>query len=763
LLRRLPLSCTRLPPRPSSPPPPPPTPPPRSPLTREGERKEGLRFLQDPTAAAAISADQLTEDRERQRVVGRGFADIRFGDKRIQADYVEVQSGTRDGVATGNVVFQAGNDRIVGTRMEFNLDSERVVIYDARGYIGGTYYITGDLLRRLAQDHYEVVDGTFTTCEGDRPDWGFRFKRSTFRIEGYAVLEGPAVEVAGVPAGYLPFAVLPVKTRRATGFLTPQFGAGNRNGFEFSPAFFWAINEWSDATLGFDYLSKRGFRYKGEYRYILSQNTRGFVRGSFLRDKLVKGDFWDLKIDHLSLFPETASSFSAFIDLAKRDVIDRSLERDLIERTRQNTDTTIQYARNFSRADAQFKVGMRRQEGLDEGDGQLFQKLPEVRLDILSSRIGTSDFYKELNSSYIAFRRDLNRNSIELQRVHLEPSVSLPLQTVPWLGVTPEFGIRETFWTAQKINSSVGSNPTDAERREEILSREMWFASLSVIGPRFSRVYEGRLGPLRDFKHIIGLETVYFYSPAMDSEDRRLVIPLDEVDSLQDQNTITYAIVNRFLTKLEKEEGGFETRQLARIALSQTFDVAEARRTQDLETRERRPFGFIVFDVTSRPTRQIRLFHQTLYNQYEQEIDQHTTGFLLDGGRNWFLNIDRTWSRQRNEFPQSTGQSFIDFSGGGALGRRWFIEYLTRLNKVERATLEQSVILRYQSCCWGVSLTLTDTRDRSEIFVNFSLLGILEGERVPTFKTRRTVTDEGRFLGGSGGLAPMRFQSPLPP
>ncbi|MBI2177530.1 MAG: hypothetical protein HYU38_04185 [Candidatus Tectomicrobia bacterium] len=81
---------------------------------------------------------------------------------------------------------------------------------------------------------------------------------------------------------------------------------------------------------------------------------------------------------------------------------------------------------------------------------------------------------------------------------------------------------------------------------------------------------------------------------------------------------------------------------------------------------------------------------------------------------------------------------------------------------MERATLEQSVILRYQSCCWGVALTLTDTRDKSEVFVTFSLLGLIEGERVPTFRTSRRVTEEGRFLGGSGGLAPMRIQSPLP-
>ena len=62
-----------------------------------------LRFLRDSTAAAAISADKLLEDRERKRVIGRGFADLRFLGKRVQADHIEVQTETRDAVATGNI------------------------------------------------------------------------------------------------------------------------------------------------------------------------------------------------------------------------------------------------------------------------------------------------------------------------------------------------------------------------------------------------------------------------------------------------------------------------------------------------------------------------------------------------------------------------------------------------------------------------------------------------------------------------------------
>ncbi len=729
-----------------------------TPSQKKAPTGDRLEFLRDPSAAAAITADELLEDRERKRVIGRGFADLRYLGKRIQADHIEIQTETRDGVATGNIIFQTGNDRIVGSRVDFNLDSEHMVIYDARGYVAATYYITGNVIRRIAHDRYEIVDGTFTTCEGDTPDWAFRSKKINFQIEGYAHLQTPLVSLKGLPAAAFPYAILPVKTKRATGFLTPGIGSGNKNGTEFSPTFFWAINKWSDATLGFDYFSERGTRYRGEYRYALSSRTRGQIGGSILKDKLERETLWDIKAFHISDFPDIQSNLKVFVDEASRISEDRTLETTLDERVRQNTDTRVTFIHNLSNVPGQFQLGMRRREGLGESDGQLFQKLPEALLNINQARIGTSEFRFNLDSSAVSFYNVEENNTTTLFRTDVFPSVSLPITTVPWLGVTPEAGIRHTYWTDRKVNSAASDNPTSDEQEEEGLSRELWFARLSVVGPRFSKVYKGEVGPFQDFKHIFSFETTYDYVPAMDSHDRGLIIPIDEVDTFDDRNTVTYGIVNRILTKLETEEG-VQTRQFLTASLTQTADIAEARRTQDLSARPRRPFGNVVLNIQSRPISLLRFTHSTSFNVYEEEIDGHTTGFLLDGGRNWYLSVDRSWRRRRSRghFPQE-GESFINFAGGFSLGSQWFFEYITRLNKVENTTLEQSFIVRYSGCCWGFNLTFTDTQDTSEFFLNFSLKGILEGEEAPTFKRSRRVTDEGRFLGG-GSISPLPFDS----
>ena len=695
------------------------------------------RFLKEREASIAITADELREDRERQRIIGRGSADIRYLGKRIKADHIEVQTSTRDGVATGNIVFQTTNDRIVANRIEFNLDTERMVVFNARGIIGTTYYVTGRVIRRLSEDRYEIQGGTFTTCEGDLPDWAFGFERATFQVEGYAQLEAPTMTVKGVPAAYFPWAMVPIKTKRATGFLLPGIGSSSRSGFQFSPTFFWAIDDSSDATFGVDYFTKRGARYKGEFRYAPNRNTSGQIEGRYLKDKIERATFWDVRGFHRTNFKDIDANLHAVIDSQKRPANDRSLENDLLTRTRQGTDTHVTFTQNLPKIAGQLQLGMRRREGLGENDGQLFQRAPDIVLDIHNKRLGKSDFYFNLDSSFTNFRKSENENTLRLSRFHVEPSFSFRLETVPWLGLTPEIGFRRTHWTHQRTEPGADSHFDDnTQHVESGLSREMWFARLHAIGPRYSKVYRGELGPFRDFKHILSFETTYQYSPNNDAYDRSLILPLDMVDTLQHEHAIEYAIVNRVLTKLPKKDG-FQTRQLFRYRISQTYDLVEARRNEDLDTKPKRPLSDITLRLESQPFSKLRLLQQFKYNPYDLEISEHSTGAFLDGGKKWYLNLDRTWTRQRDDYPENAEGSYLNFGGGFSLNEHLFLEYASRLNKTEKTTLEQSITARYLDCCWGMELTFTDTKDKSEVFLGFSLIGLLEGERALGFTSRR--------------------------
>ena len=64
--------------------------------------------------------------------------------------------------------------------------------------------------------------------------------------------------IKGIPVLYSPYIVLPIKTKRQTGFLIPTVGYNTMDGFKIKEAFFWAIADNIDATIYADYRSEKG-------------------------------------------------------------------------------------------------------------------------------------------------------------------------------------------------------------------------------------------------------------------------------------------------------------------------------------------------------------------------------------------------------------------------------------------------------------------------------------------------------------------------
>ena len=703
------------------------------------ESDSTFAFLKNSNAATAISADKIINDKKRQRVVGKGFADIRFLGHRLQADHIEIQTITHDGVATGNVVFQTKNDRIVGTRAEFNLDSEKLTIFSAYGFIAATYYIRANVIRRLSNDHYEVLNGSFTSCKGDKPDWAIRSKKTNFKIGGYAELKNPRLEVSGFPIIGSPWAIVPIKQKRASGFLPPKIGLGKKNGNQIVADYFWAINRSSDATFGLDYMSKRGFRWKGEYRFKSDKITYGEIQGNTINAKTPPkknkptNQFWDLKGKYNTFLPRYKVEIDAKVEEAGRPYIDRSLDTNLHDRTRQSTKSHIDIRREFKILPGRFKLRSSRTRGINENDGDVYDVAPEISIEIDNWKLDSSDLYMNLKSSFHKLRRVDTPSTISFERIHLKPSLSIPMKILPSLTLTSEFGFHETFWTQRKLDSSIAGSPTKDQQLSSSISREMWFSEFHLKGPKFSKVYEASLGNMNKFKHTIEMESNYKYSPSMDSRDRQLILELDSIDSLGDKNTIDYTLTNRILTKYKTEQG-LETRELLKLSVSQLYNIDEKRREQKLATDSIRPAGDINIEAKSSIVRKLSLIQKATYAPYEKEINKYSTAIRYSIGRNGYLYLDRTWKRHRNINPVSTGESHFSLSGGFSFLKSWFFEMITRVNRSDKKVLEKKFILRRKSCCWDTIITVSDLSDKTEVFLGFNLLGVIEGERTPTFR-----------------------------
>ena len=151
-------------------------------------------------------------------------------------------------VATGNVVFAQGNNRISAERAEFDTETRLGTFYNAWGIANvpaaasaaarrrrrpadaqparkPNVYFFGETIEKIGPKKYKITNGGFSTCVQPTPRWDLNADTVILNIDHYTLLKQAVFSVKGVPMIYLPIFYYPTKRdNRATGFLLPTYG-----------------------------------------------------------------------------------------------------------------------------------------------------------------------------------------------------------------------------------------------------------------------------------------------------------------------------------------------------------------------------------------------------------------------------------------------------------------------------------------------------------------------------------------------------------
>ena len=185
----------------------------------------------------------------------------------------------------------------------FNIKSKKGKLLKTRGRLGKTYHIKSRELSRLSEKHYQAKSGSLTTCTGKLPDWLFEAEWIDMINGDRAIFTGGVLKVRDIPILYIPIGYIPLNQERKSGFLFPEVGQSDINGTKFDNAFFWAINDYSDATFKLGYQGRRGFTPEIEYRYTPSPGTNGQFTGKFINDQITHETFWKVDATHNQKLP----------------------------------------------------------------------------------------------------------------------------------------------------------------------------------------------------------------------------------------------------------------------------------------------------------------------------------------------------------------------------------------------------------------------------------------------------------------------------
>jgi LPS-assembly protein len=714
-----------------------------------------------------IKADKMTYDRTTDLTTAVGNAVIQKEDFRLSADRIEYSRSRNEGMAEGHVVVTAGEDRMTGQRMEIDLSNGTGTLYDGTLFLKKNhFFISGKKIRKTGDRGYSAESVHMTTCDGDSPDWAITGSRLDVTLEGYGFMQNAAFRIKNMPILYTPFFAFPAKVKRQTGFLMPEIGSSTRKGVEFIQPFFWAINDQMDATFYEHYMSLRGNKLGGEFRWVQSEGSHGTIMFDGFNDRQVddgKGDntakygyaddtalrpntdrYWfrmkqdqelpagitaQLDLDVVSdqdYLHEFKSGYTGF------DESDAYFEtyfgRDLDDYTDPVRTNRLNFNRLWSSAslNAEFRwlddVVARRQGTTDK----TVQRLPRITLDSARRNLLGTPLQFGFDSEYAYFYRE---DGARGHRVDLHPRVYLPFRFGPYLSVEPSAGVRETVWHLDRTDGS----SDDADRTPH---REYYDAELELASEQY-RIYSLDTSWADALKHISRFQVDYEYMPKTDQSEYPV---FDAVDRIENRNLITYAWIHTLISRsVVKAAAGpaaaaqpvsHRYQQLARLKFEQSYDIDKARGHLP------EPFSPINAELELYLGQSVYLKADAGWSTYDNQLVSHNLSCYLSDARGDKFHVEQRYTKDTEQslYLEMTAKLTSWLWVNGNFERN----YRTGEN------LNRGIGFSFRTQCWSFDIGYGKEEDDERVTFSFSLYGLGDfGSGTPTTGLTPYVTRPG--------------------
>jgi LPS-assembly protein len=241
-----------------------------------------------PAAKGGVAnLEAKTQSRRGDLTTADGDVDIHYGDTRLRADHVEFNSKTYEAIATGHVLLDYGNEHLEADEAHYNVSTGHGLFHNVRGRVkierrpnpallvsDNPLYFEASDVERFPGDVYLIHRAWITICDPEHPKWQFFAPNARIHLDKTVALVNANFRVFRVPLIWFPYATAPAGHKvRASGILIPDVGQSSRKGFVIGDAFYLAPTPWMDATLGVQFMSRRGYMERGSLRAKPFENT----------------------------------------------------------------------------------------------------------------------------------------------------------------------------------------------------------------------------------------------------------------------------------------------------------------------------------------------------------------------------------------------------------------------------------------------------------------------------------------------------------
>ena len=658
-----------------------------------------------------------------------GNVDINQGNSRMQADEVQVHQQQPEGQtepvrtvdALGNVHYDDNQVILKGPKGWANLNTKDTNIWD------GNYQMvdrqgrgTADVMKQRGQNRYTILDnGTFTSCLPGSNTWSVVGSEVIQdREEQVAEIWNARFKLGPVPVFYSPYMQLPIGDKRRSGFLIPNAKYTTSNYFEFYLPYYWNIAPNMDATITPHYIHKRGnTQWQNEFRY-LSQAGQGLIEFDYLPSDKVYEDEYPKEGDrHRWLF---FWQHSGVMDKVWRfsanytKVSDPRYFNDFSSKYGSSTDgyatqiLSVGYAvQNFDAT-----VSTKQFQVFNRNNSNSYSAQPQVDVNWYQNDLGPFDF--RMYGQAVNFV-NTNKNNPESTRLHLEPTLSLPVSN-GWSSLNTEVKLLATHYQQTNVdtyNTRNGTDYRDSVNRvmpqfkadgKLVFERDMdWAAGYTqTLEPRAQYLYV----PYRDQSHINNYDSSLLQSDYSGLFRDRTYGGLDRIASA---NQVTTGLTTRIYDDAAVERFNVSVGQIYYFTESRTGD-------DNINWEKDNKTGSLVWagDTYWRISDRWGLRGGVQYDTRLNNIANSSSALEYRRDQDRLLQLSYRYASP--EYIQATlpnyaaseqyknGISQVGTAASWPIADRWSLVGAYYLDTNTSKPADQMVGVQYNSCCYAIRL-----------------------------------------------------------
>ncbi|MDZ8927478.1 LPS assembly protein LptD [Escherichia coli] len=539
-----------------------------------------------------INADHAKGDYPDDAVF-TGSVDIMQGNSRLQADEVQLHQKEAPGQpepvrtvdALGNVHYDDNQVILKGPKGWANLNTKDTNVWE------GDYQMVGrqgrgkaDLMKQRGENRYTILDnGSFTSCLPGSDTWSVVGSEIIHdREEQVAEIWNARFKVGPVPIFYSPYLQLPVGDKRRSGFLIPNAKYTTTNYFEFYLPYYWNIAPNMDATITPHYMHRRGnIMWENEFRY-LSQAGAGLMELDYLpSDKVYEDEHpnddssrrWLFYWNHSGVMDQV---WRFNVDYTK--VSDPSYFNDFDNKYGSSTDgyATQKFSVGYAVQNFNATVSTKQFQVFSEQNTSSYSAEPQLDVNYYQNDVGPFDtrIYGQA-VHFVNIRDDMP----EATRVHLEPTINLPLSN-NWGSINTEAKLLATHYQQTNLDWYNSRNTTKLDEsvnrvmpQFKVDGKMVFERDMEMLAPGYTQTLEPRAQylyvPYRDQSDIYNYDSSLLQSDYSGLFRDRTYGGLDRIASA---NQVTTGVTSRIYDDAAVERFNISVGQIYYFTESRTGD-----------------------------------------------------------------------------------------------------------------------------------------------------------------------------------------------